>query len=947
MRHFRSVVLGGAPLVAFALVLVATTIDAGALDCDFSPGEPNGTRATATPIGCNTTTCDTAIATLGDVDFYALEATAGDVVSLDLDRPSGNPAPALDSVLGVFDGAGNRLFVNDDGGAPGETRGPLSFLEFVAPYTGTFYIGVSAWDDLDFDGSSDTSTPANLTTGEYVLAVACTTVAPNAIVPIPWDTRDAGISAADNRAITYTLPFAFPYFGRTITRLSANTNGLIELLEAGESCRECADFATHFDQDHIAKNIDAIFAANDDLVTSVIIEGFPDRAEISWIGHTAADAALVNGEPLAFCVILFADGRVQWKFFEMAWVQNGADLFSGLYDEVQSVEREIPGGSRGFTGLHVDRAFEFDPTSKTIAAIPWDAHDASIAATGDGHTHYTLPFTFAWFGRAITALDVDTNGLVELLENGEPCSECGMPLTHFSGRHAAGDLDAVFVANDDLQTEVVIRGAPDLVTILWIGSTRLDGNFVEHPIAIEALLFRDGRVRWKLYDLNVATIEGDLFSGIYDGTRDVELEVFDGSRAFNDSALDRALEFPGGAEGPPGGGRCADGFDNDGDDLVDADDPDCHGCGDGVPDPGEPCDDGNATNGDGCDTNCTVSTCGNGAVGVDEQCDPTAAPTGCVLHEVCRPPASAGACICVARLDHFLGYETAATKGSLCSAGAPQHAGGACSGEVDCGGTDDVTHWCAANKLPKNVSVALSDALGTATYLVQKPVALAVPAAVNDGDVGDTAARLRGYRIKAAAKRCVAPAPQNGGRACRREPDCGGTKRVTSFCVTQPETTSARGVAVTNLLHPYGELIIDTGTLDRLLVPSATSLAAPADALDPAAHALEHFACAKVKPSKNAAKFPRGVQASVADALGPAVVYDVKKPTRLCVPAGVNGAAIENATTSLLCYHVKPARGETSHGAVTGIYATSTLARERLNVVGADELCLRSTTTLP
>ncbi len=46
-------------------------------------------------------------------------------------------------------------------------------------------------------------------------------------------------------------------------------------------------------------------------------------------------------------------------------------------------------------------------------------------------------------------------------------------------------------------------------------------------------------------------------------------------------------------------------------------------CGDGVSDAGEACDDGNNTSCDGCDRDCTLSTCGNGAVcGPDgEECD--------------------------------------------------------------------------------------------------------------------------------------------------------------------------------------------------------------------------------------------------------------------------------------------------------------------------------------
>ncbi len=44
-------------------------------------------------------------------------------------------------------------------------------------------------------------------------------------------------------------------------------------------------------------------------------------------------------------------------------------------------------------------------------------------------------------------------------------------------------------------------------------------------------------------------------------------------------------------------------------------------CGNGMPDPGEACDDGNLVDGDGCDSNCTPTGCGNGIVTTGEQCD--------------------------------------------------------------------------------------------------------------------------------------------------------------------------------------------------------------------------------------------------------------------------------------------------------------------------------------
>src|SRR4029079_11032270 len=44
-------------------------------------------------------------------------------------------------------------------------------------------------------------------------------------------------------------------------------------------------------------------------------------------------------------------------------------------------------------------------------------------------------------------------------------------------------------------------------------------------------------------------------------------------------------------------------------------------CGNGMTEPGEFCDDGNLTNGDGCESTCTPTGCGDGNVTGSEDCD--------------------------------------------------------------------------------------------------------------------------------------------------------------------------------------------------------------------------------------------------------------------------------------------------------------------------------------
>ncbi len=67
-------------------------------------------------------------------------------------------------------------------------------------------------------------------------------------------------------------------------------------------------------------------------------------------------------------------------------------------------------------------------------------------------------------------------------------------------------------------------------------------------------------------------------------------------------------------------------------------------CGDASVGPGEECDDGNAIDGDGCDTNCTNTACGNAVVTAGEQCDDGNVAVGDCCDAACQYEATGSTC---------------------------------------------------------------------------------------------------------------------------------------------------------------------------------------------------------------------------------------------------------------------------------------------------------------
>ncbi|SFI19025.1 pre-peptidase C-terminal domain-containing protein [Planctomicrobium piriforme] len=98
------------------------------------------------PVAIGSTTSGV-IDTHSDVDLYSFTAQAGQSLSFDIDRPD----TALDSWLRLFDAAGNEITFNDDAPGPGEVHSGESYLEHTFTADGTYYVGVSGFENKDYD----------------------------------------------------------------------------------------------------------------------------------------------------------------------------------------------------------------------------------------------------------------------------------------------------------------------------------------------------------------------------------------------------------------------------------------------------------------------------------------------------------------------------------------------------------------------------------------------------------------------------------------------------------------------------------------------------------------------------------------------------------------------------------------------------------------------------
>lgn len=83
-----------------------------------------------------------------EVELYKFTAKAGQTIAFDINKAAGATA---DFYLEIFDASGYYVSYNDNGAAPGETYGTDPYLEYTFNNAGTYYAGVSAMPNDNYN----------------------------------------------------------------------------------------------------------------------------------------------------------------------------------------------------------------------------------------------------------------------------------------------------------------------------------------------------------------------------------------------------------------------------------------------------------------------------------------------------------------------------------------------------------------------------------------------------------------------------------------------------------------------------------------------------------------------------------------------------------------------------------------------------------------------------
>jgi hypothetical protein len=101
----------------------------------------------------------------GDIDYVGIESLLpGNIVEVSTMPMQGSAFDAPDTIIGVFDTGGTAVCLNDDAFNNDDFEGLGSLCRFVIDTAGDYYVGVTGFSPVPFDGNHSEA-------GDYVLTV--------------------------------------------------------------------------------------------------------------------------------------------------------------------------------------------------------------------------------------------------------------------------------------------------------------------------------------------------------------------------------------------------------------------------------------------------------------------------------------------------------------------------------------------------------------------------------------------------------------------------------------------------------------------------------------------------------------------------------------------------------------------------------------------------------
>jgi len=229
-----------------------------------------------------------------DVDFLSFDLQVGDVVEINVDANA--LGSTLNGMLILFDDQGTPLAFSFDNSAPGEQPSLDPYINFTAPLTGTYFVGVSGEPNFFYDPLLSPSGQAG-STGEYEIDITVTDAAGL------LHRNGHRINLPNSQMVTQTgLPAG------SVEGSPGVTNGFAVNLHAGMNSTEVASA--------IASSLGSFYANGER-------QAFKNVDEIlSIIGHTFSNqsAGPLGGELLGVSLPLVGD---QFGAFEESTNTNG------------------------------------------------------------------------------------------------------------------------------------------------------------------------------------------------------------------------------------------------------------------------------------------------------------------------------------------------------------------------------------------------------------------------------------------------------------------------------------------------------------------------------------------------------------------------------------------------------------------------------------------------